>query len=90
MKRRGGLDMNEQISQLTNKQIDTLLKGTNKIYRVEGVNRFGRATTITEKFTGIIAELERRYVETQGDYSPMEIQKYMREETLSKMQRSND
>ena len=78
------IDMNKPISQLSNNQINTLLKGTNKIYRVNGVNRFGRATTITEKFSGIIAELERRYIETQGDYSSMEIQKYMREETCPK------
>ncbi|MFA6017446.1 MAG: excinuclease ABC subunit UvrA [Patescibacteria group bacterium] len=78
------IDMNKPISQLSDKQIDTLLKGTNKIYRVEGVNRFGRATTITEKFFGIINELERRYIETIGDYSAMEIQKYMREETCPK------
>jgi len=79
-----GIDMNKPINQLSNNQINILLKGTNKIYRVEGVNRFGRATTITEKFSGIIAELERRYLETQGDYSAMEIQKYMREETCPK------
>jgi len=79
-----GVDMNKPIDQLTNNQINILLKGTNKIYRVEGVNRFGRATTIREKFTGIIDELERRYIETQGDYSAMEIQKYMREETCPK------
>ncbi len=79
-----GIDMNKQINLLTNKQMDMLLKGTNKVYRVKGVNRYGRATTITEKFTGIINELERRYIETQGDYSAMEIQKYMREETCPK------
>jgi len=79
-----GIDMNKQISGLTEKQINTILKGTNKTYRVEGLNRFGHATAITEKFPGIIAELERRYVETQGDYSAMEIQKYMREETCQK------
>lgn len=79
-----GINMNEQINKLTNKQIDMILKGTNKVYRVKGVNRYGRATTITEKFTGIINELERRFIETQGDYSAMEIQKYMREETCPK------
>ena len=78
------INTNLPISQLTNKEVDILLKGTGKIYRVEGVNRFGRATTITEKFSGIIAELEHRYLETQGDYSAMEIQKYMREETCPK------
>ena len=79
-----GVDMNKPINQLASKQLDTLLKGTDKIYRVNGTNRFGRSTTITEKFTGIINELERRYVETQGDYSALEIKKYMREETCPK------
>ncbi len=82
-----GVDMNKPISQLTNKQIDTLLKGTDKIYRVNGTNRYGRSTIITEKFTGIIVELERRYVETQGDYAGIfGIKKYMREETCPKCQ----
>lgn len=80
-----GVDMNKSISQLTNKQIEILLKGTDKIYRVNGTNRYGRPTTITEKFTGIIAELEQRYVETQGDYAGIfGIKRYMREETCPK------
>ncbi len=78
------INMNEQMNKLTNEQIDTLLKGTNKVYQVEGINRYGKPTTIFEKFTGIMAELERRYLETQGDYAAMEIQKYMREETCPK------
>ena len=81
-----GVDMNKPISQLTDKQLKILLEGTDKIYRVNGVNRYGRSTTITEKFTGIIDELERRYIETQGDYMAMEIKKYMREETCPKCQ----
>lgn len=81
-----GVDMNIPISQLTNKQLDTILIGTDKIYRVNGINRYGRPTTITEKFTGIINELERRYVETQGDYAAVEIKKYMREESCPKCQ----
>lgn len=79
-----GVDINKPISQLTKDQIDILLKGTDKTYKVDGTNRYGRQTTIFEKFTGIITELERRYVETQGDYAAMEIQKYMREETCPK------
>ncbi|MDO8741594.1 MAG: excinuclease ABC subunit UvrA, partial [Candidatus Roizmanbacteria bacterium] len=80
-----GVDMNKQISQLTNKQIEILLKGTNKIYRVDGTNRYGRPTTITEKFNGIMAELEQKYIETQGDPAAIfGIKKYMREETCPK------
>jgi excinuclease ABC subunit A len=79
-----GVDMNVPISKLTNKQVDTLLKGTDKVYRVNGTNRYGRPTTIFEKFSGIMNELEERFVETQGDYAAMEIQKYMREETCPK------
>ncbi len=79
-----GIDMNIQISQLTSKQLETLFYGTNKVYRVNGINRYGQPTTITEKFTGIMDELERKYIESQGDYAAMEIKKYMREETCQK------
>ncbi len=80
-----GVDLNKQINKLTNKQIEILLKGTNKVYRVNGTNRYGRPTIITEKFTGIMAELERRYIETQGDFAAIfGIKKYMREEICPK------
>ncbi len=78
------INTNLPMGKLTSKEINILLKGTNKEYLVEGVNRFGKPTTIKEKFTGIVTELERRHSETQGDYSAMEIQKYMREETCPK------
>lgn len=81
-----GVNTNLPIKELPTEQIDILLNGTNKTYKVDGINRFGEKTTIFEKFTGIIAELERRYFETQGDYASMEIQKYMREETCPKCQ----
>ena len=75
-----GIDLDIQISKLTNKQIDIILRGTNKVYRVEGTNRYGKPTTIYEKFDGIISELERRYFDNQSDIAGIEIQKYMREE----------
>lgn len=81
-----GIDLNLPIKQLTNKQIEILLYGTNKVYRVPGVNRFGKRTVIYEKFSGIIAELEKKYFESTGSYSSFEIQKYMREEVCSKCQ----
>ena len=75
-----GISLNLPIKQLTSRQIDIILKGTDKVYDVYGKNRFGRATLIHEKFDGIVSELERRYYNSQGDYTMMEIQKYMREE----------
>lgn len=75
-----GIDLNIQISKLTNQQIEVVLKGTGKVYQVAGVNRYGKSTTIYEKFDGIIRELERRYFDNQSDMQGIEIQKYMREE----------
>lgn len=79
-----GIDMNMPLGQLSNDQIKILLYGTDKVYRVPGVNRFGKQTIIYEKFSGIVAELERRYYESNSDYGAYEIQKYMKEETCSK------
>ncbi|MCL4364107.1 excinuclease ABC subunit UvrA [Patescibacteria group bacterium] len=81
-----GIDLDKPIGQLGDKQIKILLFGTEKVYRVPGTNRFGKQTVIYEKFSGIVAELERKYYESAGDYSGFEIQKYMREEVCPKCQ----
>jgi len=75
-----GIDLDKQINQIPNDKLQILLYGTNEVHRVPGTNRFGRETVIFEKFTGIVGELERRYFDTHGDFTAMEIQKYMREE----------
>ena len=74
------VDLNVPVSQLSKSQVDIILNGTDKVYRVEGTNRYGKQTTIYEKFDGIVGELERRYFDNQSDVSGLEIQKYMREE----------
>jgi excinuclease ABC subunit A len=60
---------------------DVLLYGSDKIYKVEGENRFGRNTMIEEKFEGFINNLERRYHETDSEFMRREIEQYM-ERTL--------
>lgn len=75
-----GVDVNIPVNQLSKKELDVILKGTDKVYKVEGTNRYGRPTTIYEKFDGIMKELERRYFGNQSDIQGIEIQKYMREE----------
>ncbi len=76
-----GINLNTAIQNLDQEDVKKLLEGTDKTYDVRGTNRQGRPTTIHEPFDGLVKELERRYFESQGDWSAFEIQKYMREET---------
>lgn len=54
-----------------------LLFGSDKVYRVEGENRFGRQTVIHEQFEGFVKNLERRFQETDSDFIRKEIGQYM-------------
>ncbi len=75
-----GIPMDIPINKFSKDQLSTLLKGTGKIYRVTGANRFGKSTTIFEKFEGILHEVEKRYFDNQSGNMQFEIQKYMKEE----------
>lgn len=66
-----------QLKSLPDAQIEKLLYGTNTIYRVEGLNKEGRPTTIHERFRGIIGELLHRYETTSSEFMKEEIEKYM-------------
>ena len=69
---------------LSAKQKEILMYGTgNTFYRVVGTNRFGEKTSIEERYPGIIAELKRRYAESESDFVRTEIEKYMREEVCN-------
>ncbi len=80
------IDLNTKIEDIAADKIKTLLYGTDKVYCVAGTNRFGRRTSIYEKFTGIIPELERRFFENQIDLENIEINRYMKEEVCHKCQ----
>jgi excinuclease ABC subunit A len=74
------IDVHKKIGELTKSEKNILLNGTGeKQYHVSGTNRFGSETYIWEGFTGIVHELERRYVESESDWVKEEIKKYMRE-----------
>lgn len=81
-----GINPNIPIGKLNRQKIKLLLYGSDKIYQVRGLNRFGKETFIWEKFIGIIPELERRYYETNSKHSQMEIEKYVREEICEECQ----
>ena len=75
------IDLRSPLKNLTSQQRDVLLYGTgDTIHRVDGQNRFGEKTSIEEPFIGILAELKRRYHQSQSDYVKWEIEKYMRKE----------
>lgn len=75
------IDMRTPIKDLPQEKIDILLSGTGKkLYKVYGTNRFGKETYIYNEFKGIVAELERRYQESESDWVKEEIRKYMREQ----------
>jgi len=59
----------------------TLLYGSDKIYEVQGENRYGKITTIYQEFEGFINNLERRYGETKSDFIRKEIGQFMTKET---------
>lgn len=75
------IDPKAPLSRLNQNQRDVLLNGTGEqTYHVAGTNRFGEMTAITETFSGIIPELERKYVESTSEFMKYEIEKYMRTE----------
>lgn len=74
------IDLNVQIKELNKKDLDLLLYGTNKIYKVLGKNRFGKNTMIMETFDGIVSELERRFFNSDASFTGLDFNKFIREE----------
>jgi excinuclease ABC subunit A len=72
------LDLDAPWHDLTEEQQDFFLYGTNgdRIY-VSYRNRMGRKRSYMTSFEGIVPNLERRYRETDSDYSREKIEEYM-------------
>ena len=80
--RKNQIPMDQPLGNLGKRSLDVLLFGTEgQIYQVEGKNRYGKTVTIYEIFPGIVADLEKRYKESDSETVRQEIGKYMREET---------
>ncbi|PIY68859.1 excinuclease ABC subunit UvrA [Candidatus Roizmanbacteria bacterium CG_4_10_14_0_8_um_filter_39_9] len=75
-----GIDLNTKIKDLGHDKREILLKGTGGVYRVPGQNRFGKDTVIFEKWSGLLAEFERRFFESQSPTEEYDIHRYVREE----------
>ncbi len=72
------IDLDTPWEDLTDDQRDLFLRGTNgdRIY-VSYRNRMGRRRSYMTNFEGIIPNLERRYRETDSDWSRERIEEYM-------------
>ena len=72
------VDLDAPWEELTDEQRDFFLYGTNgdKIY-VTYRNRMGRKRSYLTTFEGIVPNLERRYKETDSDWSREKIEEYM-------------
>jgi excinuclease ABC subunit A len=72
------VDLAKPWAKLPAEQRDLFLHGTNgdRVY-VSYRNRFGRKRSYMTRFEGIVPNLERRYRETDSDYSREKIEEYM-------------
>jgi len=75
---RYGVDLEAPWNELALKDRDLFLCGTNgEPVRVTYRNRYGRKRSYATRFEGIIPNLERRYRETDSEFSREKIEEYM-------------
>jgi excinuclease ABC subunit A len=75
---RYGVDVEAPWSELSQEDRDLFLYGTNgEPVQVTYRNRYGRKRTYQTRFEGIIPNLERRYRETDSEFSREKIEEYM-------------
>jgi excinuclease ABC subunit A len=75
---------NARLSEISDSKKELLLNGTGeRMYMVEGENRWGRETAIHEPFKGILGDLRQKYQSTDSMFLRSQIEKYMRYETCT-------
>ncbi len=73
-----GIGMDKPWSKLTKPQRDVLLNGTGeKKIRFGYKNQYGHSRWYESPFEGVVANLQRRYQETQSDFLKAELERYM-------------
>lgn len=78
------IPLNVKMSEMQETKKNLLLNGTGeKLYEVEGENRWGRNTLIQESFKGVIHELKQRYSSTESMFVRSQIEKFMRYEVCN-------
>jgi excinuclease ABC subunit A len=75
-----GIDMDVPVSQLAQKQLDLLLNGSGRQkVRFRYRNQYGLRRHYEAPFEGVLANVQRRYDETESDFVKQELDKYMSE-----------
>src|ERR1700736_6295391 len=73
-----GIDMDKQWSKLSKQHQNVLLNGTgDKKIRFGYKNQYGHERWYEAPFEGVVANLQRRYEETQSDFLKAELERYM-------------
>ncbi len=76
--KRYGVDLAAPWEDLSEEQRDLFLYGTNgEKLQIEYRNRFGRKRNYATRFEGVVANLERRYRETDSEWTRERIEEYM-------------
>jgi excinuclease ABC subunit A len=76
--KRYDVDLAEPWERLAQEQQDLFLYGTNgEKLQIEYRNRFGRKRNYATRFEGVVANLERRYRETDSEWTRERIEEYM-------------
>lgn len=79
---KNGIPLTLRLSEVPDEKKDLLLNGTGeREYSVKGENRWGRNTSITETFPGILQELKDRFQNTDSVFFKAQVEKFMRYET---------
>lgn len=73
-----GFDLNTPLKELTKKQLDVILYGSGEKEYKLGYDSERFSGEMVTGFEGVIPNLERRYKQTESDYTRKEIGKYMR------------
>jgi excinuclease ABC subunit A len=75
-----GIDMDAPASELSKKQLDLLLNGSGRQkVRFGYRNQYGARRHYESAFEGVLANVQRRYDETESDFVKAELEKYMSE-----------
>jgi excinuclease ABC subunit A len=80
--RENDISLTQTLSDMPQEKKDLLLDGTgDKEYYVEGENRLGRSTVISEPFRGIGHELRKKFNESDSQFMKTQIEKFMKYDT---------
>ena len=79
---KNGISMDSRFKDLSREQQDIIFNGTEDIeYQIQYITNKGTKQTYVTTFEGVIPNLERRYKETESEYSRKKIEEFMHEMT---------